>query len=235
MLEVADITVSYGAFEALHGMSLRVPNGETVGLFGPNGHGKTTTLRAISGLLGTSSGSILYEGRSIRNMPADRVVELGIIHVLQGSHLFPEMTVMENLLLGAYLPAAWRRRSESLKRVFELFPGLQDRRRQRCSTLSGGERQMAALGRGLMGAARLLMLDEPFLGLAPKIRVEIMQTVKGIKQLGLSIVLVEQNVIYVTSMCDRAYLVEEGRVAAEGTAEEILHNEYIREAYMGVA
>ncbi len=235
MLEVADISVYYGAFEALHGLSLRVSDTETVGLFGPNGHGKTTTLRAISGLLEPRKGDIRYDGRTIRGMGTEKIVGLGIVHVLQGAHLFPEMTVMENLLLGAYLPAAWRRRRESMEKVFRLFPKLEDRRNQRCSTLSGGERQMAALGRGLMGAAQLLMLDEPFLGLAPKIRVEIMGAVKEIKALGMSMILVEQNIVYVTRMCDRAYLIEEGRVVFEGTANQVLENEYVREAYLGVA
>ena len=234
MLEIDGINVFYGAFQALRCVSMRVDEGESVGLFGPNGHGKTTILKTISGLLVPRMGSVVFNGTVINGFSPERIVQLGIIHVLQGSHLFSEMTVIENLALGAYVPSAWPKREESFARVFELFPSLKERRHQRCSTLSGGERQMVAIGRGLMSSARLLMLDEPFLGLAPKLSEEIMKRIVAIKETGISMIVVEQNVVYVTRLSDRLYLMEKGEVTLEGNKEDILANEYVKDAYLGL-
>jgi len=234
LLEVNEIDVFYGAFQALRDLSIRVGDGESVGLFGPNGHGKTTILKTISGLLTPQTGSIVSNGAVISGVSPENIVHQGIIHVLQGSHLFSEMTVLENLALGAYVPSAWAKREENLAKVFELFPGLKGRKHQRCSTLSGGERQMVAIGRGLMSDAHLLMLDEPFLGLAPKLSEEIMQRIVVIKETGMSMIVVEQNVAYVTRLSDRLYLIEEGEVSLEGNKEDILANEYVKDAYLGL-
>lgn len=235
MLEVKGIDVFYGGFQALREVTLRVENGETVGLFGPNGHGKTTTLKAISGVLKPRHGTIDFNGVPIGRMAPERIVNMGIVHVPQGTHLFPDMTVFENLMLGAYTRAAWERRKDNLERVFQLLPRLNDRKNQKCSTLSGGERQMVAIGRGLMSSAKLLMLDEPTLGLAPKLARELVRKIMEIEETGISMILVEQNITYATELSDRMYLIENGEVSLEGGGEEILSNDYVKTAYLGIS
>lgn len=234
MLVVNGIDVFYGSFQVLKKVSFEVSEGETVGLLGPNGHGKTTILKTISGLLKPNRGSIEFDGKKIGGIPPDKIVELGIVHVPQGGKLFPHMTVLENLYLGAYTTNAWKRRGENLETVFQLFPVMEERKSQRCSTLSGGERQMVAMGRGMMSPAKLLMLDEPSFGLAPKIAEELLRKIEDIKETGMSIILVEQNVRYIMQLAERMYLIENGQVPLEGGREEFLNNDYVKKAYLGL-
>jgi branched-chain amino acid transport system ATP-binding protein len=233
MLEVNDVDVFYGVFQALWGVSLKVHDHETVSLFGPNGHGKTTILRTISGILTPWRGDIKFDGKDISKMPSHEIVKMGIVQVPQGRRLFPEMTVIENLKLGAYISDAWKKKEENLERVYQLFPRLKERKNQKCKTLSGGERQMVAIGRSLMSSARLLMLDEPSLGLAPKLLLELMEKIKKIKETGISVILVDQNIRYITALTDRMYLIENGKVALEGRKEDMFENEYVRKTYLG--
>lgn len=235
MLEVSEINVFYGDYQVLWNMSISVKDGETVGLFGPNGHGKTTLLRAISGLLSVKSGVIRLNGQIISNLPPKQIVEMGVVHVLQEAHLFPDMTVLENLYLGAYLPRAWREREHKLEKVFHLFPQLEELKDRRCSTLSGGERQMVTCGRGLMTDAKLLILDEPLIGLAPKISREMLDKILEIKKSGVSMIFTEENVTYASYVADRMYLIEDGKVSLEGNKEKILKSDYVKEAYLGLA
>lgn len=234
MLEVKHIDVFYGVFPALKDVSLRVKEEEIIGIFGPNGHGKSTILKTISGLLVPAKGEIWYKGQRIDRMHTDKIVDAGVTLVPEGKHLFPEMTVKENLLLGAYVSRAWKKRKESLKKVFEIFPRLKERQNQLCRTLSGGERQMCAIGRGLMSSGSLLMLDEPTLGLAPNLSLDIIRKIGEIKEnLGVSVILVEENVRFMTELSSRIYLIENGKVALEGYKEDILRNERVKEAYLG--
>jgi len=214
---------------------MRVEDGETVGIIGPNGHGKSTILKTISGLLTPRQGHIRFDGKDIDGLAPHKIAELGIIHVPEGGRLFPYMTVLENLRLGAYVRHAWRTREKNLRIVFELFPILERLMGRRCSTLSGGERQALAIARGLMSSAKLLMLDEPSLGLSPKLTLEVLEKIKEIKEMGISMILVEQNVTYATEVPDRLYLIEKGMVAAKGERNTILRDEHIRQAYLGMA
>ena len=234
VLEMKEVSVCYGEIEILRNISLELRTGESISLFGPNGHGKTTTLKAISGLLRLKRGKILFKGKNINMLSAVERVNLGIIHVPQGHQLFLRMTVLENLLMGAYVSTAWRKRKENLEKVFSLFPQLVDKRQPVCSTLSGGQRQMVAIGRGLMGDAQILMLDEPSLGLSPKLTVETMEAIRVIKDSGQSLILVEQNAEYSLSLTDRMYLIERGKVVAEGSAHDLLSNDKIKEVYFGI-
>lgn len=234
MLEVENIDVSYGDLEVLHDISLRVgEKGETVGIFGPNGHGKTTILRAISGLVHPSKGSIRFNGTRIDKMPPHKIVELGIVQIPQGAGLFPNMTVEENLRLGAYAKSAWKRRSEKLKEVYELFPKLLEKKNQFCRTLSGGEKQMVGIGRGLASAAKLLMMDEPSFGLAPKLADEVIEKIKEIKKMSISIVVVEQNVRFITELTERVYLVEKGKIVLSGDTKNVCEMKEVGEIYLG--
>lgn len=234
MLEVKHIDVFYGVFPALKDVSLRVKEEEIIGIFGPNGHGKSTILKTISGLLVPAKGEIWYKGQRIDRMHTDKIVDAGVTLVPEGKHLFPEMTVKENLLLGAYVSRAWKKRKESLKKVFKIFPRLKERQNQLCRTLSGGERQMCAIGRGLMSSGSLLMLDEPTLGLAPNLSLDIIRKIGEIKEnLGISVILVEENVRFMTELSSRIYLIENSKVALEGCKEDILRNERVKEAYLG--
>jgi len=235
MLEVNEVSVFYGTYQTLWDLSMLVSDGETVGLFGPNGHGKTTLLKTISGLLSAKSGAIRLDGRVISNLPPQQIVQKGVVHVLQEAHLFSDMMVLENLYLGAYLPHAWSERKRNLEKVFHLFPRLEERKGQRCSTLSGGERQMVAIGRGLMADAKLLMLDEPFLGLAPNLSREILEKILEIKKSGISMIFTEQNMAYAAYVSDRMYLIENGGVSLEGEKDAILESDYVQEAYLGLA
>ena len=234
MLEVKDIDVFYGDAQALYGLSLQVREGEVVTLVGANGAGKTTTLRAISGLLPVARGEIAFEGRSLLGVPAHRRAELGIALVPEGRELWPQLTVRENLELGAYGKAARRRLSESLERVYELFPVVKERSRQVAGSMSGGEQQMVAIARALMTRPRLLMLDEPSLGLAPVVVSQVFDTIRRLHAEGLTILLVEQNLKKALEMADRGYVVETGSISIEGTAADLLADPTIRSAYLGV-
>ena len=233
MLEVNKIDVFYGTHQVLREISMKVSDHETVGIFGANGHGKTTILRTISGLLKPKRGNIIFDGKTISNLSPYKIVELGVVQILQGRHLFPDMTVMENLLLGAYATNVWKDRYNNLEEVFRIFPKLKKRQDQLCSTLSGGERQMVSIGRGLMSSGKLLMLDEPSLGLAPKLVLELEEKIQEIKKAGISVILVEQNVKLIEALCARAYLIQRGEVALEGNIRDIYSDEDIRKAYLG--
>jgi branched-chain amino acid transport system ATP-binding protein len=234
VLEVKDVDVFYGDAQALYGLSLQVREGEVVTLVGANGAGKTTTLRAISGLLPVARGDIAFEGRSLPAVPAHRRAELGIALVPEGRELWPQLTVRENLELGAYGKAARRHLPESLERVYELFPVVKERSRQVAGSMSGGEQQMVAIARALMTRPRLLMFDEPSLGLAPVVVSQVFGTIRRLHAEGLTILLVEQNLKKALEMADRGYVVETGSVSIEGAAADLLADPAIRSAYLGV-
>jgi branched-chain amino acid transport system ATP-binding protein len=233
MLKVTNLQVAYGRVQTLWDISFEVPQGEIVALIGANGAGKTTTLRTLSALLKPRAGSIALEGESLAGCSATEVVRRGIVHVPEGRQLFPEMTVLDNLLMGAY---STRKdgRSERLDKVFSTFPLLRDRQNQMAGTLSGGEQQMAAIGRGLMAEPRLLMLDEPTLGLAPIVVEEMFRVVRQINASGVTVLLVEQNTQHALSLANRGYVLETGRVVMSGTGSELLANEEVRKAYLGL-
>ncbi|MGH7366483.1 MAG: ABC transporter ATP-binding protein, partial [Candidatus Rokuibacteriota bacterium] len=228
------IEVGYGDLTAVGDVSLEVREGEAVALIGANGAGKTTTLRAVSGLLPLRRGRIEFEGRRLDGLTSAQVVARGIAHVPEGRQLFPTMTVVENLELGARTPAARVRRAESLARVFDLFPLLRERREQLAGTLSGGEQQMCAIGRGLMACPRLLMLDEPSLGLAPVMVKAIFEDLGRINRQGLTILLVEQNVLRSLQLAHRGYVLENGRVTLSGAGAALLASGHVKQAYLGL-
>jgi len=234
MLELARISASYGSVPALSDVSISVGEGEAVGLLGANGAGISTTLRTISGLLRATSGAITFAGRNIGALPPYKVTELGIAHVPEGRQVFPELTVQENLEIGAYVPAAKAERKRSLELVFEIFPVLAARRKQLAGTMSGGEQQMLAVGRGLMLKPRLLMLDEPSLGLAPVVTDITFQKIQEIHTMGTAILLVEQNVSRALGLVQRAYVLESGKVIMHGTSAELAGNKQVQAAYLGI-
>jgi len=234
LLRVQDVEVNYGAAHALKGISLEVDSGELVTVLGPNGAGKTTLLRAISGLT-KPKGIIEFEGRRIDHLAPDIIVKLGVVLCPEGRKLFPRLTVFKNLLLGAY---AWRKDKQGIKRhmaeVFELFPRLRERQQQQVGLLSGGEQQMLAVGRAMMSRPKLLMLDEPSLGLAPLAVSRIVEVVQSIRQKGVSVLLVEQNAAVALSIADRGYVLENGQVGLAGTAKQLLADERVKKIYLGV-
>ncbi len=234
ILQVEDLYVAYGNIEALHGVSLEVNQGEIVTLIGANGAGKSTTLRAISGLNRPRSGRILFQGQDITRTPAHQIVAMGIGHVPEGRRVFADLTVRENLELGAYLvsPSQFHK---NLAEVYERFPRLKEREHQRASTLSGGEQQMLALGRALMLQPKLLLLDEPSMGLAPRLVQEIFEIIAELNRRGATILLVEQNAAMALSIAHRAYVLETGRVVLSGPASELRTHPAVREAYLGGA
>ncbi len=234
MLTVSGIDVFYGDLQALSDVGFEVFNGEVVSVIGSNGSGKSTTLRTISGLLRAKRGSITFEGRDITRAPASRIVEMGLSHVPEGRQLFPSLTVRENLEMGAQFPHVKKLREETMDRVFSYFSRLKERINQRAGTLSGGEQQMVAIGRGLMSRPKLLMLDEPSLGLAPILVSTIFEIIRRINQEGTSILLVEQNVYNALKVSDRGYVLENGRLALSGSADELLENPHIRRTYLGL-
>jgi branched-chain amino acid transport system ATP-binding protein len=234
VLEIHELTVGYGEVEVLEGCSLRVERGDVVALLGANGAGKTTLMRAISRLIDPRSGRIEFDGADITHASAARVVEAGIAQVPEGRKLWPEMPVEENLLLGAYARRARPQLRETLSEVYELFPRVKERRRQIAGTLSGGEQQMVAIGRGLMSRPSLLMLDEPSLGLAPKIVAEVFAAIRAINQRGTTVLLVEQNVAGALELASRGYILETGRIVSQGTRAELLASETVRKAYLGL-
>lgn len=215
MLEIDNIHVFYNDFHVLHSVSLKVREGEAVGLVGANGHGKSTLLKAICGLIPVRSGNILFDGENINKLGTPALVERGMVYVAEERHLFPDMSVLENLMLGAYLPQAQKEKDRNLELVFELYPRLNERRDQRANTLSGGEAQMLALGRGLMSAARFMAIDEPSLGLAPNLVSDMLGTIKRVNEMGISVLLVEQNLAQLEKVLPRIYRLEEGAIIGE--------------------
>ncbi len=234
MLKIEELNVRYGDVQVLHGVSLEVDDQEVVTIVGGNGAGKSTLLKAITGILRPASGMIWFEENRIDHLSSHHIVEMGLVRIPEGRKVFPTMTVLENLELGSYLPHPKAKRVESMEKVFLLFPILRERSRQTAGTLSGGEQQMLAIGRGLMSLPRLLMLDEPSLGLAPILVREIFRTVREINQQGTTILMVEQNVFNALDMANRGYVLENGRIVLQGESRSLLNDGYIKEAYLGV-
>jgi branched-chain amino acid transport system ATP-binding protein len=234
MLSLARVSAGYGSFRALFDVSLEVLQGEAVGVVGPNGAGKTTLMRVISGLIPPRGGRMTFEGRSIGDLPAHRIVEHGIAHVPENRRLFPRLTVEDNLRIGAFIPQARRHFRAHVDRVYTLFPRLKERRHQLAGTLSGGEQQMCAIGRALMSGPKLLMMDEPSAGLAPLVVQQVFEFVHHIRANGLTVLIVEQNVQQVLDVVDRAYLLEVGSIKLVGTSDELKGNDFIRKSYMGL-
>lgn len=235
MLEVQKIDVFYGEIQILKEVSLRVNNGEFVVLLGPNGHGKSTLLKTICGLHPVESGNINFCGSSIIGLSPQKIVASGLIYVAEDRHLFPEMTVMENLKLGAYNFRARDKIDESFDFVFQLFPRLGERKKQLASTLSGGESQMLALGRGIMSCAKFMAIDEPSLGLSPLLRADVFEKITLINKNGIGILLVEQNIERVAAFSDRVYLMEDGKIVFAGTADDALKNKHLKEVLLGIS
>ena len=233
MLELRDLVCRYGKVTALKGISLKVPANSLVVLVGANGAGKSTTLRAISGLVPAASGDILFEGESVCRLSASRILARGIAHCPEGRRVFPHMSVLENLEMGSYLRKDLDGVTKDMDRVLGLFPRLSERLRQVAGTLSGGEQQMLAIGRALMSRPKLIMFDEPSLGLAPNIVEQTFAIIREIRQAGTTVLMVEQNAYAALDMCDYAYLLEAGSLALEGTGESLIHNPHVREAYLG--
>jgi branched-chain amino acid transport system ATP-binding protein len=234
MLELKSVSAGYGSFRALFDVSLKVEAGEAVAVIGPNGAGKTTLLRVISKLMEVTAGVVSMEGVSLDTVPSHRVIELGIAHVPENRRLFPRLTVEENLRIGAYPRSARARYAERLEFVYSLFPRMQERRDQLAGTLSGGEQQMCAIGRGLMSGPKLLLLDEPSAGLAPVIVQQVFALVQKIRAEGYTVLIVEQNIKQVLKVVERAYLLEVGRIKASGKSADLLASDDIRRAYIGL-
>ena len=234
MLEVKKVNLAYGQMQVLKEVSLRVHGGEIVSLIGANSAGKSSMLNAISGLVPLAGGEILFEGNPIHSLPSHEIIELGIIQVPEGRRIFPLMSVRENLLMGCYSRRARPKSGETLQRVFELFPRLAERSTQLGESMSGGEQQMLAIGRGLMAGPKILMLDEPSLGLAPIVVEMIFKVLQEVNRQGVTILLVEQNVKESLDISIRGYVLENGRVSLEGAAKDLLENSYLKKAYLGL-
>ena len=234
LLEIEQLNASYGKALALENVSMRIAPGEFVAVLGPNGAGKSTLLKCISRMM-TSSGTLSFEGNSLHGFAAHQVVGRGICHCPEGRRLFPELTVLKNLMLGAYLRDDADAVSRDLERVYSLFPILRDRTSQMVSTLSGGQQQMVAIGRALMGAPRLLLLDEPSVGIAHRLKHEIFDAIRQIRDSGVAILMAEQDALSALRIADRAYVLEHGHVAHSGNAEELSRDDHIRQIYLGVA
>ena len=234
MIDLSNVSASYGAVPAIAGVTIRVGQGEAVGLLGANGAGKSTTLRAISGLVKLTGGSVTFMGQDLASLPPYKIAELGIAHVPEGRQVFPEMTVNENLEVGSYTSRAKADRKESLELVYSIFPRLAERRTQLAGTMSGGEQQMLAVGRGLMLKPRLLMLDEPSLGLAPVTCDVTFEKIAEIHKMGTAILLVEQNVSRALALVERAYVLEGGKVVMDGSSSSLANNREVQVAYLGL-
>jgi len=234
MIELSGVSASYGSVPAIGGVTINVGEGEAVGLLGANGAGKSTTLRVISGLVKLTTGSITFLGQNLAALPPHKITELGIAHVPEGRQVFPEMTVHENLEIGSYVPRAKTERTSSLDLVYSIFPRLAERRKQLAGTMSGGEQQMLAVGRGLMLKPRLLMLDEPSLGLAPVMCDVTFEKIDEIHKMGTAILLVEQNVARALTLVQRAYVLESGKVIMHGSSAELANNKQVQAAYLGI-
>lgn len=233
MLEVKDIHVYYGMIQALKGVSFEVNQGEVIALIGANGAGKTTTLHTLTGLLPAKHGSIIFEGKDITKIPAHKIVEMGIAHVPEGRRVFSQLSVYENLIMGAYTRKDKNEIAESLAYVYKRFPRLEERKNQRAGTLSGGEQQMLAMGRALMSKPRIIVMDEPSMGLSPIFVNEIFDIIKVVSEGGTTVLLVEQNAKKALSIADRGYVLETGKIILEGKADDLLHNEAVQKAYLG--
>lgn len=234
MLTLSGVSARYGSVPAISDISITVGEGEAVGLLGANGAGKSTTLRAISGLIRPTSGTVSFFGHDLATLPAHKIAALGIAHVPEGRQVFPELTVKENLEVGSYIPSAKAERNRTLDLVFAIFPALAERRNQLAGTMSGGEQQMLAVGRGLMLKPRLLMLDEPSLGLAPVVTDATFAKIGEVHAMGTAILLVEQNVSRALSMVQRAYVLESGKVIIQGSSAELANNKQVQVAYLGM-
>jgi len=234
MLEVSNIDTFYGKIQALWGVSLKIEKAEIVALVGANGAGKTTLLNTISGLLRPASGSVEFRGKRIDGLKPHAIVELGMSHIPEGRRLFPDMSVRENLEMGAYTKRVWKYKQDTFNKVYQLFPILKARQGQIARTLSGGEQQMVAMGRGLMSRPRLCFIDEPSSGLSPLMVDEIFSIIQGLRDQGIAILLIEQNVQQTLEIADRAYVLENGRVTLEGESKKLLEEEVIRKAYLGL-
>ena len=234
MLELNTLTAGYGSFLALFSINLEVKKGEAIAVIGPNGAGKTTLLRTISGMLPVQSGNLSMEGTSLKDVPPYRIIDFGIAHVPENRRLFSSMSIEDNLRMGAFTPNARPHFEERLDFIFDLFPRLKERRSQIAGTLSGGELQMCAIGRALMSSPKLLLMDEPSAGLAPVIVNQVFQLVQQIRDQGLTVLIVEQNIEQVLQIVDRAYLMEVGAIKISGKAEELIQSESIRKAYVGL-
>jgi len=234
MLRVDNIDVSYGDLQVLWDISFEVNEGEIVALVGANGAGKSTTLKTISGVLRPASGSIRFLDQHLNQIPAHKIIDHGIAHVPEGRRLFPEMSVRENLIMGALSPRAKAKRNETMEWIFGLFPRLRERHKQLAGTLSGGEQQMCAVGRGLMALPRLIMFDEPSLGLAPILVADIFKIIQRIQQEGVTVLIVEQNTKHTLEICSRGYVLENGRVVLTGTGQDLLNDDHVKQAYLGI-
>jgi branched-chain amino acid transport system ATP-binding protein len=234
MLKVNGINVFYGDLQVLWDVTFEVKEKEILVLVGANGAGKSTTLKTISSLLTPASGTIEFNGIRLDHLPPNKIIEQGIVHVPEGRRLFPEMSVEENLIMGSLYGESKQKRNETMEYAYSLFPRLKERRKQMAGTLSGGEQQMLAVGRGLMSRPKLMMFDEPSLGLAPILVQDIFDLIKKINQEGVTILLVEQNVTQTLAMCDRAYVLENGRNALEGTGKELMANDHVKAVYLGI-
>ena len=233
LLEVEDLRVAYGKIEAVKGISFKVEAGQVVTLIGTNGAGKTTTLRTLSGLLKPSSGKIMFEGQPLNGVAAHKIVALGLAHSPEGRHIFPRLTIEDNLRLGAFLRKDKEGIEKDIQRAYDLFSILGERRKQAAGTLSGGEQQMLAMGRALMSQPKLLMLDEPSMGLSPIMMQKIMSTIVELKSQGTTILLVEQNAQAALSLADQGHVMEVGNIVLSGTGQDLLHDESVRKAYLG--
>lgn len=233
MLEVKDLQVYYGVIQALKGISFHVNQGEVIALIGANGAGKTTTLQTLTGILSPKSGSIVFEGKDLTRTPAHKIVEMGMAHVPEGRRVFADMSVYENLLLGAYTRKDKAEIAESLAGVYKRFPRLEERKGQRAGTLSGGEQQMLAMGRALMSRPRIILMDEPSMGLSPLLVKEIFDIIREVNKQGITILLVEQNAKMALAISDRAYVLETGTITLSGDAQELLNDTRVKKAYLG--
>jgi branched-chain amino acid transport system ATP-binding protein len=234
MLNVNNLNAFYGEFHVLKDVALSVGEGQVVVMLGPNGHGKSTLLKAICGLAGKVNGEVIYQGQNIKGMAAQKLVNMGITYIAENRELFPYMSVMENLKLGAYSKNARAKEKENLEKVFSLFPRLVDRKKQIASTMSGGEARMLAIARGLMSNADFLCIDEPSLGLQPNLRLEVFKTIKEINKQGKTVLLVEQNIPQITELADKIYVMEEGQISFEGDKDEALSNDHLKEIFLGL-
>lgn len=233
MLKVENVDAGYGPAQVLYDISLEVAEGEIVGIIGPNGHGKSTLFGVINGLVKASRGKVTFKERDITRRPTHERASLGLMQISEGGNLFPNMTVEENLKLGAYNINAWKNKAAGLKEVYALFPSLERFRRRKALHLSGGERKMLMIGRGLMSAAKFLVVDEPSLGLAPSLTIELLKKIKELNSQGITFLVSEQSVEHAAEIASRLYLLEKGRITLQGPTKDVLHNDYVQKAYLG--